>query len=69
MPVVVMSPLVKHGSSLIRMLVDEAIGPFPKCELDKALGLAVSLWTIRFRDEMFQFKRPATRLKGLCAKR
>src|SRR5262245_57739249 len=47
MPIVVMDPALKHGFALRRMVVGNAVGPFAKRRLDKALGLPVGLRSVR----------------------
>ena len=43
MPVVVVLPVRQRLSSVGRVLVGHAVGPFPQSRLDEALGLAVGL--------------------------
>jgi hypothetical protein len=41
MPVVVVDPAIKHGGSVLGMVIDGAVGPFAQRRLDEALGFAV----------------------------
>jgi hypothetical protein len=38
--------------SLIRVLIGASIGPFARFRLDKALGLSIGLWCVRFGEDL-----------------
>jgi hypothetical protein len=46
MPIVVVHPMIEHGGSIIGVLVDKTIRPFPQRRLDKALRFPVGLGTV-----------------------
>jgi len=43
MPVVVVNPLIESLGTLVGVLIDKGVGPFPDGRLDEALGLTVGL--------------------------
>ena len=56
MPIVTMQPVEKLGRSLPGVLISTSIGPFTKCGLDEALGLAIGSWGVGFGKDLAKAK-------------
>src|SRR6516162_3407596 len=56
MPIVTMQPVEQLSRSLPGVLISTSIGPFTKCGLDEALGLAVGSWSVGFGEDLAKAK-------------
>ena len=65
MPIVAMQPVWQFGRSLVRVLIGASIGPFAKCGLDEALGLAVGLRSVRLGEDLTEAEALAGCAEGL----
>ena len=52
--VVVMKVVRKEGGAMVAGVIGAGVSPFAGDGLDKALGLAIGLWTIGFGKVMFE---------------
>ena len=52
MPVVAMQPVEQLGRSLPGVLISASIGPFTKCGLDEALGLAIGSRSVGLGEDL-----------------
>jgi hypothetical protein len=65
MPIIAMQPVWQFRRSLVRVLIRGSIGPFAKCGLDEALGLALSLRSVRLGEDLTEAKTLAGCAEGL----
>jgi len=62
-----MDPAIKHGGSVLGVVVDGAVGPCAQCRLDEALGFAVGLRPVRSGEAVFEAESAAGVVEGLGA--